>query len=142
MEYTYDDTGNLKSRQDSRPGGTTAETYGYGVSAGPHALTSGPLGFGVHDPSGRQTSRPGQPLLTYTSYDLPKLIEDASGGSSTFSYSIDGRRVRKVNGARDVIKLGGLYERRVENGVTNHVFYLPGGGTIVGQVLCRRDGPL
>ncbi len=79
--------------------------------------------------------------MTYTSYDLPKQIQDVSGDSSTFSYSIGGRRVRKVNGARDVIKLGGLYERRVENGVTNHVFDPPGGGTIVGQVLWRRDGP-
>ncbi len=51
VEYANDDTGNLKSRQDSRPGGTTAETYGYGASAGPHALTSGPLGSYIYDPA-------------------------------------------------------------------------------------------
>ncbi len=141
VEYGYDDTGNLKSRRDSRPSGATLETYGYGGNgAGPHALTSGPSGSYGYDSSGRQTSRPGQPVLTYTSFDLPRQIQGASNGSSTFAYGAGGERVRKTTNTGEVITLEGLYERRVENGVTSHVFYLSAGHKIIGQVTCDGAG--
>jgi len=139
ITYGYDDTGNLISRRESNSAGTTLALYGYGGSgAGPHALTSGPSGATyAYDSAGRQTVRPGQPLLAYTSFDLPTQIQRASGGSVNFAYNADGRRVRKVSATSDVITLEGLYERRIENGTTTHVLYLPGG---VGQVGCNSTG--
>ena len=140
--YGYDDTGNLTSRRETNPiVGVSLENYGYGGNgAGPHALTSTAFGTYGYDPSGRQTSRPGQPLLTYTSFDLPKQIQSATNGSTTFTYGADGQRVRKVTSTSDVITLERLYERRVQGGVTTHVFYLPGDGKSVGQVRCDASG--
>src|SRR6185437_4042204 len=59
VQYGYDDSGNLTSRSDTNPGGSTLESYKYGErGAGPHALTTGPAGSYSYDPGGRQISNP------------------------------------------------------------------------------------
>jgi RHS repeat-associated protein len=141
VTYGYDDSGNLRTRQEARPGATTLESYGYGGGgAGPHAVTSGPAGSYTYDAAGRQTARPGQPLLTYTSFDLPTRIQASDGTSVTFSYSALGKRVRKLSATSDIITLEGLYEKRIKDGATTHVLYLQGAGRVVGQLTCDASG--
>jgi RHS repeat-associated protein len=141
--YGYDDSGNLKSRQTTDPAGaTTQETYIYGENgAGPHALTTGPLGSYGYDPSGRQTLRPGQPTLTYTDFDLPRQVTQTGGTSVTFQYDAGGRRIAKTTADGVTLSLS-FYERRVAaNGATTHVFYLPGDGFApVGQITYDASG--
>jgi len=141
VQYGYDDLGNLTTRTESGPGGTANEIYHYGENgAGPHALTSGPDGAYSYDPSGRQKTRPQQPLLSYTHFDLPTQIQSSGGATVTFSYDADGARVLKKTAASQVISLAGLYERRVDGAVTTHVIYLPGDGRVIGQIVCDSGG--
>ena len=141
VEYGYDDTGNLKSRNESSSAGISNETYHYGENgAGPHALTSGPLGSYTYDASGRQASRPGQPLLAYTMFDLPTQIQRADGSAIDFAYDADGGRVVKKTATSSVISLASLYERRTDSNGTTHVFSLPGNGRVVGQIVCATGG--
>jgi RHS repeat-associated protein len=141
VQYVYDDAGNVKSRTQSDSGGTVNELYGYGGNgAGPHALTSGPTGTYAYDASGRQTARPGQPVLSYSRFDLPNRIQRTDGTTVSFGYDADGARIVKRSGANQVITLGGLYERRVESAGTTHVFFLPGDGRTVGQIACDSNG--
>lgn len=142
VQYQYDDTGNLTFRQRVDPSGLPmAENYRYGENgAGPHALTTGPAGSYGYDAGGRQISRPGQPSIAYSYFDLPTQVTDNTAGSVTFAYDAYGTRVEKTTVNSDTITLGGLYERRTVNGTTTHVFYLPGDRTVVGQVSCDSHG--
>jgi RHS repeat-associated protein len=140
VQYGYDDSGNLRQRQQTDPSGVNTETYVYGErGAGPHAVTTGPDGSYGYDPSGRQVSRPRQPVLSYTFFDLPTQISDDSSGAVSFSYDADGLRTEKTTAATDVMSAG-LYERRTQNGTVTHVFYLPGDGTVIGQIDCDDSG--
>jgi RHS repeat-associated protein len=141
VQYGYDDTGNLTSRNESSSAGVSNETYTYGENgAGPHALTSGPLGSYAYDTSGRQIVRPGQPVLSYNMFNLPARIQRADGSVVDFVYDADGVRVVKKTAASSVISLANLYERRTDGNGTSHVFYLPGDGRVVGQIWCDGGG--
>ena len=138
VQYHYDDLGNLTERDAT---GAAAEIYRYGENnAGPHALTTGPLGTYSYDPSGRQSARPAQPELSYTYFDLPTAVQRADGTSVTFEYDAEGTRVVKSAPSGTVTSIEGLYEKRVQGNTTTHVFYLPGDGTVVGQIECPPGG--
>lgn len=140
VKYGYDDDGNLISRTETSAAGTNTESYGYAANeAGPHALTSGPLGTYHYDPSGRQTTRPGQPTVEYDHLDLPTRMALSNGSTVTLSYDAEGARFRKTTAAGQTLSAG-LYERRVENGVTTHVLYLPGDRRVIGQMVCSALG--
>jgi RHS repeat-associated protein len=138
VQYHYDDLGNLTKRDAT---GAASEIYHYGENnAGPHALTTGPLGTYSYDPSGRQTARPGQPVLSYTYFDLPTAVQRADGTSVTFEYDADGTRVVKSAPSATVTSIEGLYEQRVQGSTTTHVYYVPGDGTVIGQIACPPGG--
>jgi RHS repeat-associated protein len=82
-------------------------------------------------------SRPGQPTISYTEFDLPTQVTNADGSSVTFEYDANGARVRKVSTGSETISVG-LYERRAQGGAFTHVFYLPGG---IGQIVFEAGGP-
>jgi RHS repeat-associated protein len=48
--------------------------------------------------------------------------------------------VSKKTTTSEVITVDGLYERRNDGNGTTHVFYLPGDGQILGQILCTGNG--
>jgi len=138
VHFGYDDTGNLRTRNAVAPSATTTETYGYGENgAGPHAVTSGPLGSYGYDSSGRQKSRPGVASITSTAFDLPKHIDGST--PVDFKYDSAGRRVLKQSASSTTITVGSLYERRTQGGTVTHVFYLPGDGRVVGQLSCSSQ---
>lgn len=141
VQYGFDDLGNLTNRNESSSAGALNETYRYGENgAGPHALTSGPLGSYTYDASGRQTVRPGQPLVSYNFSNLPNRIQRADGSVVDFAYDADGGRAVKKTATSTVISLGDLYERRTDSNGTTHVLYLPGDGRTVGQISCPGGG--
>src|SRR5262249_1255850 len=135
--------GNLTTVTDitSSPG-TVIESYTYGSSTStnctgintcPHVLssqtaysTTTTLSIDKH---GRQLAKGSLRTITsYKDFDLPKTVS-ANGQTWTFSYDASGGRARKVNGptvSSDWTYVGGLYEKRVDNGTVSHVFHVTG----------------
>jgi RHS repeat-associated protein len=138
--YRYDDRGNMIRRTEGfvqyppAADGTCAVTsetsetvYTPGTATtGPHRLASSTDGVYGYDDKGNQTSAPGR-TVTYTSFDLPATLT-TSAGTTTFRYDAADRRVMKETGVGSTLSIGGLYERRVSNGQTTHIFYVRGAG--------------
>jgi RHS repeat-associated protein len=135
VTYDYSDLGNLKARHETTNGVQVNEIYAYGVGAGPHAVTGGPLGSYGYDPNGRQTSRPSQPLLTYNRFDLPDSVQH-DNTATVFSYDASGTRTEKQTGTSSTIYVGGLYERRTGPSGVRHIFYVPGAQGAIAQLEC------
>jgi RHS repeat-associated protein len=132
--YTYDDLGNMRSRTiPDQPPGQETVTYGYGENgAGPTAPTS--IAGGTPWSYDRVGNRSVDSRLSieYTASNLPRLIQ--SGNESTsFAYDGTGERVLKTGPRDTVVSVGGLYERRVSQGIAAHIFLVPGEGRIVAQ---------
>jgi RHS repeat-associated protein len=125
--FTYDDIGNLKSRNSLLGGGLNL-TYQYGQNgAGPHAVTEVNTDSYGYDHAGNQKSGPGR-TINYNSSNLPVTINQGSS-TATLSYGPGHERVLKRYSPQDsVIYVGGLYERRTQASQTTHVFYIPGAG--------------
>ncbi|HEY1813886.1 MAG TPA: RHS repeat-associated core domain-containing protein [Kofleriaceae bacterium] len=121
MFYAFDDLGNLSSE---KLGSTTLVKYGYGVNAGPHAVTQvSNLGTLAYDVRGRQVSKPGR-TVTYTEADLPKTISNEAG-ITTMKYDAAGSRIFKQEPDGDwTTSLGGVFERRNESGVVRDYYYV------------------
>jgi RHS repeat-associated protein len=101
--YGYAPDGNLTSKSDI--GGLA-----YNDPAHPHAVTeAGGDSFG-YDAAGNQKTRPGGVTITYTAFDLPRTVTQA-GGTISFGYDGDERRVRKTTSAEETLYFGDLYER-------------------------------
>lgn len=136
--FGYDDLGNLRSRSmvNSREPRQTL-TYVYGENgAGPHAVTHVNDDAYGYDPGGNQITAPGR-TISYTSFDLPSRIVT---GSRQFEFQYDAFRVRSVMGDSTgdrTTYIGGLYEKRVHNGHTTHVFYVAGLSGTIAQI--KRD---
>ena len=153
--YSYDEIGNLMDVTVG-VGGPTTESNSYYPSGGalcagvpgspcpgPHALQSAKVG-GVtktfeYDTRGRQVKAPGRGVA-FSEADLPTAIETAAG-TTVFSYDAAGSRVKKVGPSEETLSLGGLYERRVMNGVTQHVFFVSGGDGNMTQVGFTEGAP-
>ncbi|MEK6749877.1 MAG: FG-GAP-like repeat-containing protein, partial [Pseudomonadota bacterium] len=70
---------------------------------------------------------------TYTSFNKPLKIQR---GGATVDYRYDAAHARVAKNvvgtvASSVKYVGDVYEKRVESGVTKHVYYIPGGGRTV-----------
>ncbi|RKH45011.1 RHS repeat protein, partial [Corallococcus sicarius] len=140
QEYTYDSIGNLKTHPIVAGPGFTS-TFGYGGPR-PHAVTSqtqkGLTRQMDYDAVGNQFANGKGQTIQYTSFDLPAQV---SRGQETTHYKYDGahRRVLKVlpNGD-ETLTLADVYERRVQAGLTNHVFSLKADGALIAQVHWRE----
>jgi RHS repeat-associated protein len=137
VTYDYSEIGNLKARHVLDASGTTTDTiFTYAHPTKPHAITAAPWGSFGYDLSGRQIVRPGQPLLTYTTFDLPLAINTSgSSTSTTFEYDAMHRRIVKKGPNAQTLYVGGLYEKRTAANV-EHVIYFPGPEGVVAQVTC------
>jgi RHS repeat-associated protein len=134
-EYRYDRQGNLKFR--SNGAGPDLE-FGYGGTAGPHAVTSVDDGVAIrdfeYDARGRRTAGPGSFTAEYNSHDLPKLITGA-GGTTELIYDGFGRRVAKNGPSGLTAYVAGLYEKRVEASGTSHVMHVYSPDREVAQIV-------
>jgi RHS repeat-associated protein len=136
VTYDMGDTGNLTGRHYREQGGAALdEILTYAHPTKPHAITAAPWGTFSYDLSGRQKTRPGQPTVTYTAFDLPEQILQP-GGTTTFGYDANHARVFKQGPTKSTTYVGGVYERRVTGSGVSHVFYLPGGEGVAAQVEC------
>jgi RHS repeat-associated protein len=129
IQYDCDPEGNLLDVQLNHLPVET-NTYGPTDDAGPHAISqqtvSGvttPIGYDAH---GRQTTKGViRDVKQYSDFDLPKLVVS---GDDTWSliYDAFGRRVKKSGPNSESTYIAGLYERRIDNGVTSHIFHTGG----------------
>src|SRR5262249_52465180 len=79
-----------------------------------------------YDAGGRMTSRCGD-ALDWTSYDLPKVLRNASQ-TSTLSYGVDRARYKQVlSGATSetIYYVGSLFEKHVTSSGTKYRHYVP-----------------
>jgi RHS repeat-associated protein len=131
--YTYDTTGNLKGSSTlvNQAGWKYAalQTNTYGVSAGPHALTTqnasgSNMSYG-YDLHGRQTNG-GNRTLVYNAYNLPKTVTTGSG-TWTMLYDAFGHRAQKSGTDGTTVYVGAQYEKRTSSAGVVDVFHVPGG---------------
>lgn len=146
--YTYDRLNRLTGWTRT---GTPSETYRYdsfgnpttmagatqsfgGEGYGPHQLRrgAGMTSDVTYDNAGR-VEQSGPNLYSWTSFGLPAAINQ-SGSVTQYTYGPDHERVRRQDSVQDVVYGGDLYERRIDSGVTSHVFHVFAGGREVAQI--------
>ncbi len=119
MTVAYDAIGNITGRTNTGitvGGGTLSDTYSYGDSSHPYAVTAvtSITGTYAYDANGNMTSGNGR-TITWNDDNLPLSITAASGDSSTFSYGPDMQRYQQqvaVGGVNTATTsyVGGLFE--------------------------------
>lgn len=141
--YTLDDAGDLRTRSRFTPpfglfGATSTTTYGYGVLAGPHAMTSVNADTFGYNPIGELTTAPGR-QLSYTAFGLPSSVSINGAPSVTFRFDAFGTRVGRYGSGGDVtISIGDLYEqRRTAAGAATDIFLLKADDRVIAQI--QRD---
>jgi RHS repeat-associated protein len=135
--FVYDDIGNLKQRSTTQGSGPNL-TYQYGANGqylfGPHAVTQVNSDSYLYlDGEGNQTAGPNR-TVTYKAFNLPAGITDGANQSTTFSYDASQERALKASANTTTVYVGNLFERRVQNGQSSLVFYVPGGERLVAQI--------
>jgi RHS repeat-associated protein len=74
--------------------------------------------------------------VAYKAFNLPSRIATGSAQNTIFFYDANHQRAIKLEPNGDnTFYVGGLYERRLRNGQVFEVFYVPGVGRLVAQVL-------
>jgi RHS repeat-associated protein len=138
--YTYDDLGNLTLAQriDTTAISSTSFVPGDGSAYSQHQIASSSLGNYVYDARGDQITAPGR-TVNYTTFGLPKTVTTRAGTTS-FAYDASQSRVLKISGGDVIVSLGGLFERRVHVGQPTDVFYVPGDGRPVAQIVWSEAG--
>jgi len=119
MTVAYDAIGNITGRTNTGitvAGGALNDTYTYGDSSHPYAVTgvTSIPGSYVYDANGNMTSGNGR-TITWNDDNLPLSIIAASGDSSTFNYGPDMQRYQQqlaVGGVNTATTsyVGGLFE--------------------------------
>jgi RHS repeat-associated protein len=137
LSMAIDNTGNITSRTEG--GATYPYTYD---TTHKHAIATlgGTLHTYTYDANGNMATRDGS-SLTWASYNLPTMINDPSGVSSTFYYGPDRQRKEQVaryisegqNGTETTIYVFGLYEYELTPAQTHNKYFIqvPGGTQIV-----------
>ncbi|MEW5250941.1 hypothetical protein [Microbulbifer discodermiae] len=88
-QYRYDSIGNVTHKD--------GQAYVYGSSK-PHAVTQvGSSSYVYADNNGNLTSDSTGRLFSYTTFDKPHLISNASGDSTAFDYGPDRARYKRVD---------------------------------------------
>lgn len=123
--FGYDAAGLLKSKND--PAASITANYTYptnGVnSVRPHAVKSisGWTGDFSYDDNGNMLTSPTGLGVTWTSFDMPQLIQKVSGGvtsSDTFSYGAEHQRAKLVKNDGSTIYYAGAFEVETDSGGT------------------------
>ncbi len=141
--YNVDDLGNFQSRTMVGSGAPPVQTYQqYGArdgtganptAAGLHAVTQINGNAYSYDTKGNQLTAPGR-TVTYSSFGLPRSVK-TGGKTTTFTFDANHQRAYKKGAGGSTVYVGGLYEKRTDSsGKVTHVFFVPGGSRIVGQV--------
>jgi len=142
--FGYSDLGNLSSKTTYAPSGQSTLNYAPGTrdaagtpgNAGVHAVVSDGGHSFSYDANGNQLTGPGR-TITYTSFNLPASVNTYS--MNNFKYDAWHHRAQRV-GFQGYTYVGDLYERRNAMQLVDHVFYVPLGGRIVGQVDVAMNG--
>ncbi|WP_437905529.1 RHS repeat-associated core domain-containing protein [Sorangium sp. So ce327] len=139
-DYSYDALGNVKQ---VFVGGALREEYVFGPPYRPSEVRIGGAVADTlsYDVRGRLFSRggPRAPMgVTFTEFDLPREVAHP-GGTTSFRYDADGKRVMKEGPSGTVLTLGRLYERRTAGADTTHVFHVFADGEEVAQHLVHPD---
>ncbi len=135
VSVTYDAIGNITNKSDV--GG-----YTYGGSR-PHAVTQAGANTYTYDGNGNMLTGAGR-TLTWSSYDMPVQIVEASG-TTTFIYNYDHVRVKQTTGSKTVvylnprIDLGGHYNKETVGSVVTETFYFYAGGQVVGAYVTKTN---
>ncbi len=135
VNWGYDDSGNLKSRQLSGSGAGETITYNHDDTARPQLVTSSTFGGYGYDWKGNRIQTP-EWNIDYSSFDLPKRVLPRGGGQGqSYLYDAENQRFSRASPGtgESTIYAGGLYERR--NNGTN-VYYVPAEDGVVAQVEC------
>jgi len=135
--YTYDTIGNLKSKSD-----VGTYTYPATGSPRPHAVTktTGTKNATyTYDANGNRLTGDGR-TLTYTSFNKPASVKNASSQTSYFTYDANQNRIRKATPTQTTLYIGKLYEKSITNGTTiEHKHYVYAGGIFV-AVYTQKTG--
>jgi RHS repeat-associated protein len=125
--YRYDNFGNPTTMRG------LPQTFG-GAGYGPHQLRrpAGATADVDYDDAGR-VSQAGPNLYSWTSFGLPSSVNQ-SGSVTTYTYGPSHERVRRQGSAGDVVYGGDLYERRIDAGITTHIFHVFAEGREVAQI--------
>jgi RHS repeat-associated protein len=144
VNYTIDDFGSLTKRAfvaGSSTGGTS-QTATFTIDPNSHRVTASSLWTGsyTYDANGNQTGRPDGETITYTPFDLPKIITGPR--AAQFDYDAFGTRARKVKTGTttQTVYVAGLYEKRLNGTTKEHVYYVLGPRGVVAQVTRPEGG--
>ncbi|AUX40983.1 uncharacterized protein SOCE26_023850 [Sorangium cellulosum] len=140
-DYSYDALGNVK---EVSVDGALREQYVFGPHDKPSEVRIGGAVADTlsYDARGRLFSRggPRAPMtVTFTEFDLPRRVVHG-GGTTSFQYDADGKRVVKEGPSETVLTLGRLYERRTAGAQATHVFHVFADGEEVAQHVVHPDG--
>ncbi len=135
LDLAYDLAGNPTSRSD-------VGSYAYD-QARKHAVTAAGAYRYAYDANGNMTSRNGA-RVSWTSYNLPRLIEGQGGTGSMFWYGADRQRWKQVatwGGTNETtIYLGGLMEKVTRGSTTTWRHYVPSPGGMAALHLRSNAG--
>lgn len=134
VEYQYDDSGNLVSRQ-VKQGGTSqpATVFTFGERGHtPQQLTGAPSGEYEYDANGDQISGPDR-SVEFSPFHLP-LELSVRGSTAQFEYDPWHHRSYKSSPAGTFSYVGGVYERRTDGLGAHHVMHLFAEGREIGEL--------
>ncbi len=134
---TYNAIGNILSK-------TGIGTYSYGVTAGPHAVTSAGGKSYSYDANGNQlqgwhftTSQ--SRAQSWTSYNKPAQITQGTS-ILQFSYGADRRRFKQViTGGSTRLYINNRYEKDDNAGFITHIHYIQAAGATVALYKSKSD---
>lgn len=133
LQLDYSSDGNITSKSDiGSYDYVTAQTgCSYYSHAQPHAVRKAGSKIYCYDQNGNMTQRDGA-TISWASYDLPTVINQTGGNSSTFSYGADRQRYKQVavDGAltRTTVYIqGGLFEKITFGTNTEYKHHIVGG---------------
>lgn len=146
LDVEYSLGGNIDSKSDvGSYNYTTAQTgCSYYSHSQPHAVRKADEMIFCYDENGNMTKRDGS-TITWSSYDLPTVVNHSGGNSSTFSYGAHRQRYKQVNvdGATTETTIyvqNGQFEKVTSGGNTEYKHYIYGGDGPVAVHTRRNPG--
>lgn len=142
LQYTA--IGNIKNKTDVSESDynytDTQPGCSYYSHSQPHAVRKAGGAVYCYDPNGNMTSRNGS-TITWTSFNMPSVINSSSSQSSTFTYTPNRDRKKQVavydDHTETTIYVGGLLEKLTMGGTAYFRHYIPAGS---GRVIHTRWG--
>jgi RHS repeat-associated protein len=133
ITYTYDDLGNLRSRNVLAGPGSSV-TYTYAAPFGPHQVASDSSGTSYqYDARGNQLVSPGRNFI-WNSFDRPTTVTTPSG-TYTMMYDADLARFSRQTPIGDTrYSYGGLFDEFTSGSTTHAVMTVMAGGKPVGEI--------